>query len=79
MNTRRKDEPYLRPAAPGAVPSTEELHRRTAEKAYEIYLRRDCAPGRELEDWLEAERLVREELAPQARRLSGRPRTSPTN
>jgi len=33
-------------------PSREEI----ATRAYEIYLQRGAAPGRELEDWLQAER-----------------------
>jgi hypothetical protein len=77
MNTRRRDDPYQRPAAPGTVPGTEELHRRTAEKAYELYLRRGCAPGGELDDWLQAECLVRQEMAAPRPRTAGRSRTSP--
>ena len=38
------------------------LHRRIAEKAYDLYECRGCCNGRDLEDWLEAERLVLAEI-----------------
>ncbi len=34
------------------------LHQRIAEKAHELYECRGCCHGRDLEDWLEAEKLV---------------------
>ena len=38
-----------------------------ARKAHELYERRGGSPGQDLDDWLEAERLVRQELGvPQA-------------
>ena len=39
------------------------LLQRIAEKAYELYECRGCCHGRDLEDWLEAERLVLAEIA----------------
>jgi hypothetical protein len=39
-----------------------ELRQRVEQKAYELFERRGRYPGHELEDWLEAERLVRQEL-----------------
>ena len=39
-----------------------ELWGRIAEKAYELYERRRRIPGQEVEDWLEAERIIRAEL-----------------
>ena len=39
------------------------LRQRIAEKAYELYECRGCCHGRDLEDWLEAERLVLAEIA----------------
>jgi len=33
------------------------------KKAYELYEQRGRQPGNELEDWLTAERLVKEELS----------------
>jgi len=38
-------------------------HRRVAENAYELFECRGCWHGRDLDDWLEAERLVLSELA----------------
>ena len=43
-------------AAPSAVPSAEVIRRR----AHEIYLARGVAPGDEVQDWLQAERELRE-------------------
>jgi hypothetical protein len=40
----------------------QELRRRIAEKAYELYERRGKVPGQEVEDWLEAERMIMAEL-----------------
>ena len=43
--------------------SVDELrHRRIAEKAYELYECRGCCHGRDLDDWLEAERLILSEV-----------------
>ena len=39
------------------------LRQRIAEKAYELYECRGYCHGRDLEDWLEAERLVLAEIA----------------
>jgi len=79
MNARKKIEESPRAAAPGAMPDRDELRRRTAEKAYSLYLRRGRAPGHDLEDWLEAERLVREEVAAPAQRSPGRQRATLTH
>ena len=38
-------------------------HHRIAEKAYELFECRGCCHGRDLDDWLEAERLLSSELA----------------
>jgi hypothetical protein len=38
--------------------SDEELHRRIAQTAYEHYLNRGQMHGHDLDDWLDAERLV---------------------
>jgi len=37
----------------------ESLREMIAKKAYEIYEQRGREPGKELEDWLEAEKIVR--------------------
>ncbi len=34
------------------------LHEEIAKVAYELYLRRGCVHGHDLDDWLEAERIV---------------------
>jgi hypothetical protein len=63
-----------RPAGPSATasglprsilwhePDQAELKERVARKAYELFERRGCTPGHDVEDWIQAERLVREEL-----------------
>jgi hypothetical protein len=43
-------------------PGPEELRQRVEQKAYELFERRGRDPGHDLEDWLEAERLVKQEL-----------------
>jgi hypothetical protein len=45
----------------GRSSQTIEFNARVAKKAYELFERRGGAGGRDLEDWLEAERLVRQE------------------
>ena len=46
--------------------SDDQLRQRVAEKAHELYQCRGCCHGRDLDDWLEAERLVMSEIASQA-------------
>lgn len=47
--------------------SDEELrHQRIAAKAYDLYECRGCCHGRDLDDWLEAERLISSEIESQA-------------
>ncbi|MDP3597954.1 MAG: DUF2934 domain-containing protein [Nitrospirota bacterium] len=41
---------------------SDEVRERIAKKAYELYEQRGRHDGRELEDWLEAEELVRKEM-----------------
>ena len=76
MNARKKIQESPRPAAPGPMLDGNELRRRIAERAYSLYVARERVPGHDLEDWLEAERLVREELAASVRRSPGRQRTT---
>jgi hypothetical protein len=64
-NTRRALGPPSGSAAqptaePGAL--TGEIRARIACKAYELYEQRGRGHGRELDDWLEAERIVLAEL-----------------
>nr|MBU1327818.1 DUF2934 domain-containing protein [Candidatus Omnitrophota bacterium] len=42
--------------------SREEFMQLVQKKAYEIYEKRGCQSGNDLEDWLNAERLVKEDL-----------------
>ena len=46
-----------------SVSADELRHQRIAEKAHEIYECRGCWHGRDLDDWLEAERILLSELA----------------
>ena len=41
--------------------SREEFMQLVQQKAYELYEKRDCKQGNDLEDWLNAERLVKED------------------
>lgn len=50
------------PPQPPAEPSSEELYRMIREAAYLKAEARNFAPGVELQDWLEAEKEVRERL-----------------
>ena len=45
-----------------SILSTVEFNARVARKAFELFERRGRHEGHDVEDWLEAERLVREEL-----------------
>jgi hypothetical protein len=42
--------------------SREEFMQLVQKKSYELYEKRGCHSGNDLEDWLEAERLVKEDL-----------------
>jgi hypothetical protein len=44
-------------------PDEAEFKQRVAKRAYELFEQRGGGPGHELEDWVQAERLVREELS----------------
>lgn len=57
--TRRKSDPGT---APPLTLSDDEFYTRVARKAYELYEERGEEPGRDLDDWLIAERLVKAEL-----------------
>ena len=52
----------------------EVLRQRIAETAYELYEKRGQSHGQDLDDWLEAERLVLSEIESQARRTAKKPR-----
>ena len=51
------------------------LRQRIAEKAHEIYECRGCCHGRDLEDWLEAERLVLAALEVRTENAMRKPRS----
>lgn len=53
------------------------LHQRIAEKAYELYECRGCCHGQDLNDWLEAERLVLAEIELQTDKAAGNPSSQP--
>jgi len=44
------------------IMSTVEFNARVARKAFALFEQRGCQEGHDVEDWLEAERLVKEEL-----------------
>jgi hypothetical protein len=50
----------LREAAPSF--STVEFYARVARRAYDLFERRGREEGHDVEDWLEAERLVKDEM-----------------
>ena len=41
------------------IAGKKELKEKIAKKAYELYESRGCVANRDLDDWLEAERLIR--------------------
>lgn len=47
------------------VPQQEDLYALIAQKAYELYEQHGRIEGRDLEHWLEAERLVKEQVLSQ--------------
>jgi hypothetical protein len=42
--------------------SDQDLYERVARRAYELYQQRGEVPGHDLDDWLQAERVVHDEL-----------------
>lgn len=53
----------------------EVLRQRIAEKAYELYHKRGESHGQDLDDWLEAERLVLGEIKSQTYSTANKPRS----
>ena len=47
------------PKTPKTVTTRMPTHEEIGKRAYEIYLTRGGAPGREVDDWLEAERQLK--------------------
>ena len=67
MKTKKPDaqrvvERNLSPEPESMQKYSGEVRERIAKKAYELYEQRGRQAGRELEDWLEAEELVRKEM-----------------
>jgi hypothetical protein len=59
------------PAKPKAgIPPVEPdiLHQRIAERAYQRFVERERIHGHDLDDWLEAERLILAEIGPRKKR-----------
>lgn len=53
---------------------SESLQQRIAEKAYALFLERGAAHGDDVTDWLQAERIIQEELAAgKAKKVTGIP------
>ncbi len=73
MRTMKKENPVE--ARPAGVPLVaESFRRRVAERAYELFLKHGQTQGHDLDDWLEAERLVTEEIATLSTLRSDTPR-----
>jgi len=51
-------------------PDETEFRHRVEQKAYELFQRRGSEPGHDVEDWLEAERLVRIEVRGEIQHVS---------
>ncbi len=59
-------------ADPPAAPAP--IQERVARRAYELFERRGYEPGRDMDDWLEAERQIRDEDRAQVITAGARPR-----
>ena len=57
--SRTKSEQVVNSAEPNGVPS----HKQVEALAYRLYLQRGKQPGHALEDWLEAEKRLRSQIA----------------
>jgi hypothetical protein len=53
--------------------SDDKIRARIAERAYLLYEERGCVPGHDAEHWLEAERLILDELSSQTKKPSRSP------
>ncbi|HKN85592.1 MAG TPA: DUF2934 domain-containing protein [Nitrospiraceae bacterium] len=62
-STNKSDERQLPPAIQEVASfSNVEFYARVARRAYDLFERRGREEGHDVEDWLEAERLVKDEL-----------------
>jgi hypothetical protein len=73
MSTVHKMTPKSGAGRTGQAPTSESLHSRIQERAYRLFLERGGQHGRDLQDWLEAERQVRAEVAAEPGGAHGRP------
>jgi hypothetical protein len=62
MRQMSKHKTVKEPSSGGNRQHDEQFYARVAEKAYELFERRGGEHGHDVDDWLEAERLVVEEL-----------------
>jgi hypothetical protein len=70
MPTIKKDS-SVQTGPAGVSLVAEAFRQRISERAYELFLKRGQAQGHDLDDWLEAERLVTEEMAAKSPLRSG--------
>jgi hypothetical protein len=61
-DTRPLEERTLTPEPESMRKYSDEVRERIAKKAYELYEQRERQGGRDVEDWLKAEELVRKEM-----------------
>jgi hypothetical protein len=61
-DAKRVEERSLSPEPESMQKYSDEVRERIAKKAYELYEQRGRQAERDLEDWLEAEELVRKEM-----------------
>jgi Protein of unknown function (DUF2934) len=62
MRQMSKHKTVQKPSAGGNQQHDQQFYVRIAKKAYELFERRGGEHGHDVDDWLEAERLVVEEL-----------------
>jgi len=70
-----KEEKSLTNTTAESTMGDEVLRQRIAEKAYELYEKRGQSHGHDLNDWLEAERLVLGEIKSQTYSKANKPRS----
>jgi len=66
--TMESSSPTTQPRAASNQPTREEI----ALRAYQIYLKRDGAPGNEFEDWMQAERQLIGEIGKPQRKATAK-------
>jgi hypothetical protein len=63
MNRREKSEEKRRTGSVNGAPSSDPLIEKIRLRAFELYERRGETHGQDAEDWFEAERQIRTEVA----------------